>query len=154
MNRFTRLCIILYVVFITACSHQDDHSHENAKGGAKGSAKSAPAEHGHEHGGGNSVTHYTESAELFVEFPSLVKGEEAAFAAHLTHLADFKAVADGKLTVTLSGGGQPEERSEIGVSRTPGIFRAVLKPQHTGKRRLTFQLVASGLSSTHDLGEV
>ncbi len=154
MNKFTWLCIIPCLVFITACSRQNDHSHDAAKGDVKGSAKSAPAEHGHEHGGGNSVTHYTEATELFVEFPSLVKGEEAAFAAHLTRLADFKAVADGKLTVTLSGGGQPEERSEVGVSRTPGIFRAVLKPQHTGKRRLTFQLVASGLSSTHDLGEV
>ena len=154
MNKLTWLCIIPCVVFLAACSHQDDHSHDTAKDGAKGSAKSAAAEHSHEQGGGNSVTHYTETTELFVEFPNLVKGEEAAFAAHLTRLADFKAIAEGKLTVTLSGGGQPEERAETGVSRTPGIFRAVLKPQHTGKRRLGFQLVAAGLSITHDLGEV
>ncbi len=154
MNKFTGLCIFPCMVFIAACSHQDDHSHDAAKGGTKGSTKSAPAEHGHEQGGGNAITHYAETTELFVEFPNLVSGEKTAFAAHLTRLADFKAVADGTLIVTLSGAGQPEERVEFGISTTPGIFRPALRPRHVGKRRLTFQLVASGLSSTHDVGEV
>jgi cobalt-zinc-cadmium efflux system membrane fusion protein len=152
MNKFKWLYIVPCLAIFTACTHKDDHSHDAPK--AKAPAKSAAAEQGHGHGGGNAITHYTESSELFVEFPHLVKGEEAAFAAHLSRLADFKAISEGKLTVTLSGGGQTEERTEIGVSKTPGIFRPVLKPQHTGKRRLTFQLVAAGITSTHDLGEV
>ena len=152
MNKIIYLCIVSSLTLVAACSHRDDHGHQPTKERAKEAEKSAAA--GHEHGGGNAITHYTAAAELFVEFPLLVKGEEAAFAAHLTRLADFKAVAEGKVTVTLSGGGQPDEYAQAGVGKTPGIFRAALKPQHAGMRRLTLQLVAPGLSSTHDLGEV
>ena len=123
--------------------------------------KNAPVEqsgdHGHDHGPGNvAVTHYSHATELFVEFPKLVKGEEAAFAAHLTQLMSdgFQPVVQGKLTVMLSGGGQADERAEAGVSATPGIFRPVLKPQQAGKRHLSFQLATTSVTLTHDLGEV
>jgi cobalt-zinc-cadmium efflux system membrane fusion protein len=36
-------------------------------------------------------------------------GEKSAFAAHLTRLADFQALAVGKVSVILSGGGLPDE---------------------------------------------
>ena len=101
-----------------------------------------------------AVTHYTGETELFVEFPALVKGEEAAFVAHLTRLADFKAVSEGTLVVRLSGGGQPEEAGESGVTGTPGIFKPRIAPRHAGKRRLSFTLSSPKLNLTHDLGEV
>ena len=100
------------------------------------------------------VTQYNEATQLFVEFATLTRGLESSFAAHLTRLTDFKPVSDGKLTIVLSGGGQPEERAEAGVSKTAGIFKPVLKPQHAGKRNLKFLVEAPGLESTHDLGEV
>src|SRR5215213_7240480 len=99
-----------------------------------------------------SVTHYTGSAELFVEFPPLVKGEKASFAAHLTRLADFKPVTEGSAELVLAGGQAPEERSTAGPSDSPGIFRIVITPQHAGKRNLTLRLSSPGLASVHELG--
>lgn len=120
-----------------------------------GEAKPAEAQ-GHEHGGGIAVTHLTDKTELFVEYPPLTKGEESAFAAHLTHIdgASFKAVSTGKLTVRLTGGGLPDESAEAPVSATAGIFRPVLKPQHAGKRALTLHLALPQGEIAHDLGEV
>lgn len=101
-----------------------------------------------------SITHYTGATELFVEFRPLVKGEQAGFAAHLTRMADFRPVRSGRVTVMLTGGGQPDERAEADVGTTPGIFRPVLTPRHAGKRRLVFRLAAGDLAATHDLGDV
>jgi len=120
-------------------------------------ACSAPVEQAHDdhgHGAGIAVTHYTAVTELFVEYPALVKGQASAFAAHMTWLKDFKAVNEGKLVVTLSGGDFPEESIEIPVSKTPGIFRPVLTPQHAGLRHLTMTLYTDAQTSIHDLGEV
>jgi cobalt-zinc-cadmium efflux system membrane fusion protein len=145
MNRWNAaIAAMLAATLAAGCHRHDDYDHK------------APAaqDQSHNHGGDVSITHYTASTELFVEFPLLVKGEEASFAAHLTQLGDFKAVAEGRLAVVLSGGGQPEERAEAGVGDTPGIFRPALKPQFTGKRRLAFHLSVAGLTSVHDVGEV
>lgn len=153
MNSSSLALIFAAALALAACSEPGGH-------GADHAAHTEPAgghDHGHDHGAGNiAATHYTEATELFVEFPKLVRGEEAAFAAHLTHLAPggFQAVAQGRLTVRLSGGGQPEERAEAGVSATPGIFRPVITPQHAGKRRLAFELALAERTLTHELGEV
>lgn len=151
MNKPRLSLILLLVLGVAACTPHD-HDHDDAAHPA-GHAD----DHGHGHGAGNiAVTHYTGTTELFVEFPRLVKGRQAAFAAHLTHLvpAGFEAVADGRLTVSLSGGGEPEERADTGVSATPGIFRPVIEPQYAGTRRLSFQLTTGKGTVTHDLGEV
>lgn len=121
---------------LSACSHE--HEKEGA---------------GHEEAS-IAVTHHTGETELFVEFPPLVRGEDAEFVAHLTRLADFKAVSEGTLVVALSGGGQPDETGESGISGTPGIFKPLLAPQHAGKRTLTFTLTAPGLNVKHEVGEV
>lgn len=143
---------------ILGCNRSQRSEHEHV------SSAATKEEHGHEHGGGGiAVTHYTDKTELFVEFPFPVKGVELAFAAHMTQLGNvqnetqdphFKAVNEGKLVVILSGGGQPEERAEIAVSATPGIFRPTIKPKYTGQRQLRFELTSSKLQSTHDLGNI
>ncbi len=144
MNKIKWLIVAAVAVTMLACQRHEEPGHpvsHDAENAARGES-------------GNALTHYTDATELYVEFPRLVKNEEAIFAAHLTRLADFKAVSAGKLTVILSGNGQPEERAETQISPTPGIFRTTLKPQQTGKRRLVIELRAPGLSATHDLGEV
>lgn len=146
MNEF-RLVLVILAIALGACARYEDAPQRHDAAGAA----TNPA---HDHGDTLSVTHYTPATELFVEFPPLVKGDEAAFAAHLTRLSDFKPVAEGRLVVSLSGGGQPEERAEAPVSATAGIYQPVLKPQYPGRRRLVFHLQAPGLSAMHDLGEV
>lgn len=150
MNKLHIITAILAMVVLAAgCTkHEDEHGHPHAE------EQAGHDDHGH--GGGIAVTHYTDRTELFVEYPPLAKGEESAFAAHMTFLdpQGFRAVSEGKLTVTLTGGGLPDEQAEANVSDTPGIFRPVLKPQHAGQRHLSLRLDLPSGSVTHDLGEV
>ncbi|RYU61336.1 efflux RND transporter periplasmic adaptor subunit [Methylolobus aquaticus] len=101
-----------------------------------------------------SYTSYTDTSELFVEFKALVVGEESPFAAHLTKLSDFSALTEGRVVVTLSGGGQPDERFAAGPSQNPGIFRPVVKPVYAGERQLVVTVESPNTLSIHRLGPV
>src|SRR5215217_3376368 len=113
MNKSIAL-VVAVALAASACSR---HEHDS-----KGD-RPAGAEAAHAHGGDQSITHYTDATELFVEFPKLVQGEEAAFAAHVTRLEDFAALSEGEVTVRLSGRGHPDEAARAAVSANPGIFR-------------------------------
>lgn len=156
MKTLNKLALIGTLAMALAACSGGDHGHPHAPGhdDHEQGHEAGHDEHGHGHGGGISVTHYSPQTELFVEYPPLTKGQESAFAAHLTWLKNFRAVDDGRLVVTLSGGGQPEERAEATVSQTAGIFRPVLKPQYAGQRWLRLTLTAGAVTSVHDLGEV
>ena len=53
-------------------------------------------EHHHE---AISITIWTDSTELFMEYPPLVAGTEAAFAVHLSNMKNFTAITEGSLKV-------------------------------------------------------
>jgi len=149
MNKNTRCALILVSLLLGACSHEHDDEHSVHPDPA------AEAGHGHGHGGGISVTDFSPTTELFVEYPPLVSGEDAAFAAHLTWLGErFEAVAEGRLVVTLTSDDGATDRADAPVSDTPGIFRPVLKPGVAGKRRLRLTLELGERRHEHDLGEV
>lgn len=152
MNNLKLLITVAAILAVfTGCTpHDDNHEHPHETEQPK------QDDHGHAHGGGVTVTDYTDKTELFVEYAPLAKGEESAFAAHLTFTKPdgFEAVAAGKLTVALVGGGLPDEQAEASVSDTAGIFRPVLKPQHAGKRNLILRLSTSDGDISHDLGDV
>ncbi len=115
--------------------HDQQHGHGPEDHGA--------GEHGHAHGDERPTlvyTHFNEYSELFVEFPALVVGQESAFAAHFNDLVHFKPLVEGKVTVILSGGGNPAERFVVEGPTVPGIFRPVAVPKHSGKRNLIFEL--------------
>lgn len=99
-----------------------------------------------------SFTHFTDRAELFVEFDALAKGADSPFAAHVTRLSDFKPLATGTVTAILSEGGAPDERFVANAPSVPGIFRPIARPQHSGPRRLVFEIAFDGAVSRHDLG--
>ena len=99
-------------------------------------------------------THYTDRTELYVEFPRLVAGEKAPFSAHLTTLPDFKALAAGRVSVILSGGGQPEESFSVASPAQPGIFRPEALPKQAGRRNLEFEIATSAFTVRHALGPV
>lgn len=46
-----------------------------------------------------AVTVWSERTELFMEYPPLVAGEQVRFAIHLTDLADFSPVREGRVVV-------------------------------------------------------
>lgn len=101
-----------------------------------------------------AITHYAAATELFLEFAPLRAGEASATAAHLTRLADFKPLKEGRVAVVLSGGGQPDERFEAAAPASPGIFKPELKPRVAGTRKLGLLVESGDLRDTHELGEV
>ena len=139
----TLIAAVLAALVLAACG-------EGASGPV---ATPADAEHGHDHGaGGEKVTHFTDRTELFVEFPALVAGEPSAFAAHLTTLADFRALAAGKVTVRLYGGGHPDEVFAVDGPSVPGIFRPEVTPRHAGERDVAIEVATPAFTVTHALG--
>jgi len=127
-------------------SHHEGHAHGEEHHGHEGHG-------GHDHGS-VAVTHFTDGTELFVEFDTLVVAEESAFAAHLTRLADFRPLGRGRVSVVLSGGGQPDERFVVQGPSRPGIFRPVAVPKHAGERQLALVLEVDDAMDRHDLGNV
>ena len=102
-----------------------------------------------------NVTHWTETTELYMEYPSLVAGRAALFAVHLTRLADFKPIDAGRATVefTLESGGAAKTLVGPPPSR-PGAFRVEDVPPAPGRYRWALLLDAPGLTDRHDLGFV
>ncbi|MBI5108049.1 MAG: efflux RND transporter periplasmic adaptor subunit [Rhodocyclales bacterium] len=149
MNQ-TLIALICAALFLVACGEKSATSEH----GAKPAAKVELAGHADHGPGGEKITHFTERSELFVEFPRLVAGEKSAFAAHLTRLADFRAIAAGKVTVILSGGGQPDEIFASDVPTQPGIFRPVALPKQAGRRELAIEVRTAEFTVRHELGPV
>ncbi len=101
------------------------------------------------------LTHWTDATELFMEYPPLVTGQPAVFAIHLTKLADFTPVREGRASVefTPEAGGSPATLVGPTPSR-PGVFRVEEPPPSPGRYRWALVVDAPGLSDRHDLGTV
>ncbi|RIX47581.1 MAG: efflux RND transporter periplasmic adaptor subunit [Rhodocyclales bacterium GT-UBC] len=149
MNK-TLIALLCATLSVAACNKEstspashDSHGHTEAAG------------HGHDHGpAGEKRTHFTDKTELFVEFPRLVVGEKSAFAAHLTTLANFRALEAGKVTVILSGGNLPEEQFSVDGASQAGIFRPEATPKQAGQRDLVIEVATKDFSVRHTLGQV
>lgn len=147
---------LLTLTLLSGCG---DHDHDHEDGHGHDSESHAPHGDGHDGhgdaGDGHSIviTHFTPATELFVEFPALVAGGDSPFAAHLTRLKDYKAVNEGTVTVTLSGGGAADETFSVAAPASPGIFRPIITPKQAGQRHLTLRLQSGGIDVSHDLGQ-
>ena len=112
MFRYIGLCIFSCAIFV-GCTGQSgpetDHEHE-----------------------ATSVTLWTEKTELFMEYPALVVGQEAAFAVHLSDMKDFKPVIQGKLTCVFKKEGDEPLTVVADAPSYPGIFRPVVKFKQAG----------------------
>lgn len=156
-------------LFALAC---DGHGHSHSDGGAHGEVDHDA--HGDEHavgleeevghdelGGGHdhavgaiAVTLFTNKTEMFTEYPPLVAGEPSRFAAHLSWLKDFSPVAEGKVTVTLSGGDMADEAFSVDEPSQAGIFRPVVTPARAGTRQMVLTHTLGEDVIAHDMGEV
>ncbi len=122
-------------------------------------AKAAHAEEGHAPAGEHahaderqSSTTFTAGTELFMEHPVPVAGEAGDFVLHLTRLADFKPASGGEVTLTLSGGGQPDETFPA-MADQPGIYRALVVPKISGERKLIVTVKDGDGTDRHDIGQ-
>ena len=97
-------------------------------------------------------TRWSQSTELFVEYPPLVAGETSRFAIHFTDLATFEPVRTGRAEVRLSGA-HAQTFAVDGPGR-PGIFGIDVTPEQAGRYSLSVALDSGTLVDRHDLGEV
>lgn len=78
-----------------------------------------------------NYTAYSDHMELFAETDPFVLGETAHVLAHVTLLPAFKAIEQGKLTVTLSIQGK-ETKVSLDTPTRKGIYAFELKPEIEG----------------------
>jgi RND family efflux transporter MFP subunit len=101
------------------------------------------------------VTHWTDKTELFMEYPALVANQKALFAVHLTRLADFKPIAEGRARVEFTPESGGETRALVGPPPSrPGAFRVEEVPPPPGRYRWALVLESPALSDRHDLGTI
>lgn len=143
--------IVLLSLLLTLGCH--DHAHEGAHGEQGHDDHAEESGHGHdEETMAHQVTRWGPKTQLFVEFPVLVKGEESAFAVHLTGLEDHQPVAQGKVTVILTAGDASPEQFDIEKPSVPGIFRPVVIPKEVAKRQVVVRLETEEGPQAFDLG--
>jgi cobalt-zinc-cadmium efflux system membrane fusion protein len=90
---------------------------------------------------GGAVTLWTDSTELFMEYPALTVGAPDKFAVHLTDLTDFAPLRSGRVTLqfTPRGGGQPVMVVQE-EPRSPGIYGPAPAFTQPGVYDLTIQV--------------
>ncbi len=109
----------------------------------------------HSHAGGGVVTHWTESLELFVEYPPHVRGVASEpWAIHLTWLADWKPVREGRLVLLLRGPGGAREEIVLAAPASPGVYTASPTLTETGTWRADLTLTARGAGHAIPVGQL
>ena len=101
------------------------------------------------------VTHWTDKTELFMEYPPLVAGQMPRFAVHLTRMADFSAMTQGRPRIEMNPvkGGATATLPGNEPSR-PGVFRVEGTLPAAGEYQWALVIDAPGLSDRHELGTV
>lgn len=125
----------------------------------RGAALEAEGEHG-AHGGqaeaeglpAQSVTRWTDKAELFMEYEPPVAGREGKFAAHLTAIPSFKAVTEGSMTLVVKTPDGATLTSVADKPSSPGIFRASIRPMRSGKCSMTVSVQGPQATDEIDAG--
>ncbi|MEX0820771.1 MAG: efflux RND transporter periplasmic adaptor subunit [Rhodothermales bacterium] len=106
MNRY--LLSVLCAVLLTAgCGDNGDGSAEEA----------------HEHGTGTAVTVWTDSMEVFFEYPPMLAGLPAGpWAVHVTRTTDYRPVEAGRLTLAFRAADGQVYTTSADAPARPGIF--------------------------------
>jgi membrane fusion protein, heavy metal efflux system len=131
--RHLPLLLLAAFLFAASAGCKDDHTHDHPESGHRHAPQGLPA---------SSVTVWTDRSELFMEYEPPVIGREGKFAAHVTALPSFKAVTEGEMVLTLEMEDGTTFTSRAAAPASPGIFRALIKPEKSGK--CTLSLIVTG----------
>jgi len=124
---YAAFAILVLTIFV-GCSHDHD-------------SNDAEPEHS-----GTSVTQYTNSTEIFMEYPALIINNEAKFLIHLTDLKNFKAVTQGILTVEFTNEkGAKFSIKEMEPARN-GIYTPVVTFAESGNYKMIIDLTGDQVS--------
>jgi len=125
------LFAVLLAVVFSGCSAHDHAGHEQET--------TEHDDHDHEPGS-IAVTLWTDQTELFMEYPTLVVGEDATFVIHFSKMDDFKAVTTGSLTTVFVNENNTQVRVTANAPARPGIFLPVVRFEQAGVYDLELQL--------------
>src|SRR5688572_29920415 len=101
------------------------------------------------------ITHWTDTTELFMEYPPLVAGQTALYAVHLTRLSDFSAMTEGRPRIEFTpAAGGASTLLQGNVPSRPGVFRVEGPSPPAGDYTWALFVEAPGLFDRHDLGTV
>lgn len=127
---------LLTTIFLLLSCHEHEHhdgGHSHSAHGHEG------AQHDHDINNQNFVLR-TDSIELFVDYRPLIAGEESQFIAHYTDMNGYKAIQDGKSTMTLQVKNKAISPESIGSDASPGIYIHKINPNQLGTSELVFTL--------------
>ncbi|MBW2525868.1 MAG: HlyD family efflux transporter periplasmic adaptor subunit [Deltaproteobacteria bacterium] len=157
--RLAGLLLTSTLLVAAGCDH-DHAAGDHADGHGHGHGD----DHGDDHGGGDhheddgieplSITRWTETHELFVEFPPPAPGKAIRYLAHVTRLSDFQAVTEGVFHVRYRAGDQVAAESTVRAVARAGIFTPEFPPPATGKYQLEMVYEHQGVRATFDCGAV
>ncbi len=111
--------------------------------------------HGHGEDGGPdpiSITLFTAKVQLFMEYPPLVKGEQAAFLAHLTVLATGEPIRSGRLTFEITPAYSTPVSLTLDAPKRDGLFVPEWKPDAAGVYKLRLSVDSPQVQETVDVG--
>jgi membrane fusion protein, heavy metal efflux system len=101
---------------------------------------------------GQSVTVWADRVELFMEYKPLIVGHETAFAAHVTEMPTFKAVTDGKATLTIKLADGTSLAGTADAPTNPGIFRPKVTPTKAGACTMTMSVESQRVTHSFEVG--
>ncbi len=101
-----------------------------------------------------SVSHWTDRTELFMEHPLLVAQTSTRMAVHLTTLADFRPLNDGRPAVELKAADGRVTTLPGTAPLRPGAFRVEGALPPAGTYTWGVRVQAGPLTDFHDLGTV
>lgn len=138
-RRFLALGVVLAALALTAC------------GGSDGGSSEAED---HEHAGA-VVTTWTDSLELFMEYPPQVAGMPGdPWAIHLTRLEGWRPVEEGSLTLFFTGPDGSAHTVRAEAPSRPGIYTPAPTLPAPGDYRLEMVLESGGLRHEIPAGRV
>ncbi len=142
------VCLSLFALLGAPRAVAQDHGHDHGD------------DHGHDHGveadahpAGDelptvAVTQWTDTMELFMEYPEMVAARSGRFIIHLTVLEGFQPVRAGKVTLTFTAAdGSREVRSADTLLRE-GIFAPDIGLREPGSYEFELAYEGPGASST------
>jgi RND family efflux transporter MFP subunit len=119
-------------------------------GSCGGSSKEAEAPELPEH----SLSHWTETTELFMEHPSLVAGATVRLAVHLTTLDDFKPLNEGRPSVELTSADGRVVTWPGSAPLRPGAFRVEGQVPAAGTYTWGVRVRSTRVTDFHSLGSI
>ncbi len=121
----TIICLLISLFAFSACNlstqnngEDDGHDHEKIK---------------------IKITAYSDDFELFAEADPFVVDKTSSILAHFSHLNNFKALSDAKVTAKLIVGTKGIRQS-VETPERPGIYLFNLQPSTVGAGKIIFEI--------------